>query len=122
MLGGSGARQAATVSPSSSSSASASPLTSASSASGSAAAAILGGYTAALGYALTRWTPSSAQRRRVGVGAASLLLYPAAYTLVEWFRGWFLSGFPWFALGYSQTDSPLAGFARRTVKTFTKSS
>ncbi|HMN45973.1 MAG TPA: apolipoprotein N-acyltransferase [Povalibacter sp.] len=73
--------------------------------------AILGGYTAALGYALTRWAPSSAKRGRVGVGALSLLLYPATYTLLEWFRGWFLSGFPWFALGYSQTDSPLAGFA-----------
>lgn len=75
--------------------------------------AILGGYTAATGYALTRWVTnaSSAKRGALGTGAASLLLYPAAYTLVEWFRGWFLSGFPWFALGYSQTDSPLAGFA-----------
>jgi apolipoprotein N-acyltransferase len=74
--------------------------------------AILGGYTAALGYALARWLPG-----KVGVGAQMgaplrlLAVYPAAYVLLEWFRGWFLSGFPWFALGYSQTDSPLAAFA-----------
>jgi apolipoprotein N-acyltransferase len=90
--------------------------------------AILGGYTAALGYALVRWLPvsaraagyadredgpSAAEGTRIEVAAALhlLLIYPAAYTLLEWFRGWFLSGFPWFALGYSQTDSPLAGFA-----------
>ena len=78
--------------------------------------AILGGYTAALGYGLARATQG-----RAGEGAMvpaswqlalrALVIYPAAYTLLEWFRGWFLSGFPWFALGYSQTDSPLAAFA-----------
>ena len=92
--------------------------------------AILGSYTAGLGYALTRWLPSGVTgddqrksradgrrptevpRGRATAGALHLLvIYPAAYTLLEWFRGWFLSGFPWFALGYSQTDSPLAAFA-----------
>ncbi len=74
--------------------------------------AILGGYTAALGYALARWLPlQPAARGRTGAALHLLVIYPAAYTLLEWFRGWFLSGFPWFALGYSQTDSPLAGFA-----------
>lgn len=72
--------------------------------------AILGGYTAALGYALARWLgPAQADAGRSPLYL--LLVYPAAYTLLEWFRGWFLSGFPWFALGYSQTDSPLAAFA-----------
>ncbi|HEY6640631.1 apolipoprotein N-acyltransferase [Povalibacter sp.] len=72
--------------------------------------AILGSYTAALGYGLTRWLPS---RASAGIGGIwhPLIVYPAAYALLEWFRGWFLSGFPWFALGYSQTDSPLAGYA-----------
>ncbi|HEY5808391.1 MAG TPA: apolipoprotein N-acyltransferase [Povalibacter sp.] len=80
---------------------------------------ILGGYTAALGYALARWFPVTRQQPSgttvrsdsVAVLLHLLLIYPAAYTLLEWFRGWFLSGFPWFALGYSQTDTPLAGFA-----------
>ena len=30
---------------------------------------------------------------------------------MEWWRGWFLSGFSWLSLGYSQTDTWLAGFA-----------
>ena len=36
---------------------------------------------------------------------------PALWLLCEWCRGWFLSGFPWFSLGYSQTDTWLSAYA-----------
>ncbi len=97
--------------------------------------AIIGGYCGLLGHAIGRWlspffsapalnaresaaaladevSTGGAQRRGHPISLLFLLLVlPAAWTLLEWFRGWFLSGFPWFALGYSQTDTPLAGFA-----------
>jgi apolipoprotein N-acyltransferase len=65
---------------------------------------IMGLYQAALGYVIARWMPASgALRWLVGM--------PAAWLLVEWLRGWFLSGFSWLSLGYSQTDTVLANFA-----------
>lgn len=59
--------------------------------------------------ALFAWGVNRA--RHVTGGARYLLLLPAAWVLVEWSRGWILTGFPWLNLGYSQIDSPLAGFA-----------
>jgi apolipoprotein N-acyltransferase len=67
-------------------------------------AAVMGAYTALLGYVLTRWV-------RVQGALRWLLVLPSAIAVVEWFRGWFLSGFPWLSLGYTQTDAPLAGIA-----------
>ncbi len=66
--------------------------------------AIMGLYHALLGYCSARWLPER------GV-ARWLLGMPAAWLFIEWWRGWFLSGFSWLSLGYSQTDTALAGFA-----------
>ena len=57
---------------------------------------------------LTAWLTS-----RLSIGEPWLLLIvaPAVWVLIEWLRGWVLTGFPWLALGYSQIDSPLAGWA-----------
>jgi apolipoprotein N-acyltransferase len=65
---------------------------------------IMGLYQAALGYAVARFLPERGAVRW-------LLALPAAWLLVEWFRGWFLSGFSWLSLGYSQTDTWLAAYA-----------
>jgi len=66
--------------------------------------AIMGLYHALVGYSSIRWLPAHGLLRwLVGV--------PAMWLLMEWLRGWVLSGFPWLALGYSQIDSWLAGYA-----------
>jgi apolipoprotein N-acyltransferase len=61
-------------------------------------------YGAALGYAIARWLPATGALRW-------MVAIPAAWLIVEWWRGWFLTGFSWLSLGYSQTDTWLAGFA-----------
>ena len=65
---------------------------------------IMGLYHAGLGYFAARWLPAEGAGRW-------LIALPAAWLLMEWWRGWFLSGFSWLSLGYSQTDTWLAGFA-----------
>ncbi len=65
-------------------------------------------FPAVLGYGLARllpWPHPAAQRLKL------LLLFPVGWVLWEWVRGWFFTGFPWLALGYSQIDGPLAGIA-----------
>ncbi len=59
--------------------------------------------------ALAAWL--SARLQTGGSGIDFLLLFPAVWVLVEWLRGWVLTGFPWLNLGYSQIDSVLANLA-----------
>lgn len=65
--------------------------------------ALMGSYTALLGALVARFASPGAWR--------TLAVLPAGWMLAEWLRGWVLSGFPWLAVGYSQIDAPLSGYA-----------
>ena len=61
-------------------------------------------YLAALCYLANRfWLKPGATR--------DWLVMPGLWVLLEWLRGWLLSGFPWLSAGYAMIDSPLAGWA-----------
>ncbi len=67
--------------------------------------ALLALYPAALGFVQARFF-------RCHRGAwFMVVVLPALWALFEWWRGWFLTGFPWLALGYSQASTWLAGYA-----------
>jgi len=66
--------------------------------------AFLALFPASLGYACARFLRGPASLRFV-------LLFPAAWVLWEWIRGWILTGFPWLHTGYSMIDTPLRGLA-----------
>jgi apolipoprotein N-acyltransferase len=67
--------------------------------------AFLALFPALLGYLLAVLFRGTASVWRLAV------VFPAAWVLFEWIRGWFLTGFPWLNLGYSQLASPLGGVA-----------
>ncbi|RKZ96734.1 MAG: apolipoprotein N-acyltransferase [Gammaproteobacteria bacterium] len=39
-----------------------------------------------------------------------VLLIPVSWVLFEWFKGWFLTGFPWLDVGVGQIDGALSGY------------
>ena len=61
-------------------------------------------FPALAGYLATRGFQPLGGARLVGV-------MPAIWVAMELIRGWFLTGFPWLSLGYSQIDSLLAWWA-----------
>ena len=71
----------------------------------------------ALGGVAFQWIRQRRHETATGATAFDLLLaMPACFVASEMLRGWFLSGFPWLTMGYSQTPggvlpAPLAGFA-----------
>ena len=65
--------------------------------------ALLAFYPALVGYLVCRFVSGSP-------AFTLLAALPGAWTLMEWARGWLLSGFPWLELGYSQIDWPLGGW------------
>jgi apolipoprotein N-acyltransferase len=67
-------------------------------------ALILAAFVAVAGWAAVRWLNARGALGR-------LLVLPAVWMLAEWCRGWMFTGFGWLAVGYSQTDSWLMGWA-----------
>jgi len=66
--------------------------------------ALMSAYSAVLCYLANRfWLKPGATR--------DWLVLPALWVLLEWLRGWLLSGFPWLSIGYAFIDSPLKGWA-----------
>ena len=70
-------------------------------------------YPAVLGWIVVRIAPAGLRgspRKRGGDASRLLAVYPAAWMLWEWLRGWAFTGLPWLQVGYAQIDGPASGW------------
>ena len=67
--------------------------------------AFLALYTAGLCWGVKRLT-----RSLTFSGADFVLLFPVSWLAFEWFKAWFLTGFPWLEVCVSQISVPLSGY------------
>ena len=74
-------------------------------------AAFIALFPALAGYAQARFGAAHGARSPISDGMRMVLVMPAAWVLIEWLRGTIFTGFPWLAMGYAHSDSPLAGYA-----------
>ncbi|NND53367.1 MAG: apolipoprotein N-acyltransferase [Gammaproteobacteria bacterium] len=65
-------------------------------------------FVAAAAWLTVRVTP------RGSVWLRGLIVFPAAWVLTEWGRGWMVTGFPWQSLGYGQVETPFGTLAAIT--------
>jgi len=70
-------------------------------------AAILALFYGLVGLALQYYFPDNTRNKLARA-------FPAMYALIEWLRSLLFTGFPWLALGYSQTDTVVRPFAQIT--------
>lgn len=66
--------------------------------------AILALFPATAGYLTNRYFPMQTTHKLI-------YAFPTIWVFMEWMRGILFTGFPWLFLGYSQTNSPLKGYA-----------
>ncbi len=67
-------------------------------------------FVAATGYLTVRLIPAASMSLK-SVCLRALVIFPAAWVLFEWARGWVLTGFPFLSLGYGQVETPLGALA-----------
>lgn len=50
-------------------------------------------------------------RKNTVAASTHLVLFSCLWVIGEWIRSWLFTGFPWLFIGYSQLQTPLAGWA-----------